>query len=69
MGKSYWTPLLDYLRSTMIENGTIDAADVTRWLVTDSPEEAVASIRERAMREFGLTYGPRVKPRWWLGEF
>ena len=40
----------------------------TRWLVTDSPDEAVAMIRERAMREFGLTYGPRAKPRWWLGE-
>jgi uncharacterized protein (TIGR00730 family) len=68
MGKSFWTPLLDYLRSSLLAAGTIDEADVTRWLVTDSPAEAVQVIRERAMREFGLTYGARPKPRWWLGE-
>jgi len=49
--------------------GTIDEADATRWIVTDSPEEAVTLIRERAMRQFGLTYGPRARPRWWLGEW
>jgi uncharacterized protein (TIGR00730 family) len=68
MGKAFWTPLVDYLRESLLAAGTIDAADVSRWLVTDSPEEAVATIRARAMGEFGLTYGPRAKPRWWLGE-
>jgi hypothetical protein len=41
---------------------------VSRWLVTDSPEEAVATIRARALSEFGLTYGPRPRPKWWMGE-
>jgi hypothetical protein len=68
MGKSYWSPLIDYLKKGPLAAGTIDATDVSRWLVTDSPEEAVDTIRERAMREFGLTYGPKAKPRWWLGE-
>jgi uncharacterized protein (TIGR00730 family) len=68
MGKSFWTPLIDYLRGGLLAAGTIDAADVSRWLITDSPEEAVETIRARVMSEFGLTYGPRVKPRWWLGE-
>ncbi len=68
MGKAFWTPLLDYLRQSLLAAGTIDAADVTRFLVTDSPEETAAVIRERAMQQFGLTYGPRAKPRWWLGE-
>jgi uncharacterized protein (TIGR00730 family) len=68
MGKTFWTPLVDYLRESLLAAGTIDAADVTRWLVTDSPDEAVALIRDRATRQFGLTYGPRAKPRWWLGE-
>ncbi|MGA7118623.1 MAG: TIGR00730 family Rossman fold protein [Polyangiaceae bacterium] len=68
MGKSFWTPLLDYLRESLLATGTIDAADVDRWRVTDSPAEAVELIRDRAMRQFGLTYGPRAKPRWWLGE-
>jgi len=36
--------------------------------VCDSPEEAVEVIRDRAIGQFGLTYGPLAKPRWWLGE-
>ncbi len=68
MGRSFWTPLLEYLRDSLLAAGTIDLADVERWIVTDSPDEAVETIRDRAMRQFGLTYGPRVKPKWWLGE-
>jgi len=68
VGKSFWSPLVDYLRDGMLAAGTIDQEDVTRWLVTDSLEEAVDTIRQRAMKQFGLTYGPRAKPRWWLGE-
>jgi len=68
MGKAFWSPLIDYLRQSLLTAGTVDAPDVTRFVLTDSPEEAVAVIRERAMQQFGLTYGPRAKPRWWLGE-
>jgi uncharacterized protein (TIGR00730 family) len=68
MGKTFWTPLLDYLRGSLLAAGTIDASDVNRWFVTDSADEAVDVIRERAIRPFGLTYGSRLKPRWWLGE-
>jgi uncharacterized protein (TIGR00730 family) len=68
MGKTFWGPLLDYLRSGLVAAGTIDESDVDRWIVTDSPAEAVDTIRQRAMTQFGLTYGPRARPRWWLGE-
>jgi uncharacterized protein (TIGR00730 family) len=68
MGKSFWAPLLEYLREGLVRVGTIDTADVERWVVTDSPTEAVEVIRDRAMSQFGLTYGRRAKPRWWLGE-
>jgi uncharacterized protein (TIGR00730 family) len=68
MGKSFWTPLVDYLRERLLSAGTVDPEDVTRWHVTDSPDEAVEIIRDQAMSQFGLTYGPRSKPRWWLGE-
>jgi uncharacterized protein (TIGR00730 family) len=68
MGKTFWGPLVDYMRQSLVAAGTIDAADASRWLVTDSPDEAVEEIRDRAMKQFGLTYGPRARPRWWLGE-
>jgi uncharacterized protein (TIGR00730 family) len=68
MGKSFWTPLVDYLRERLLSAGTVDPEDVTRWRLTDSPDEAVEIIRDQAMSQFGLTYGPRSKPRWWLGE-
>lgn len=68
MGKSFWNPLVHYLRETLLTAGTVDEPDVSRWILTDSPEEAVDTIRQRAMGQFGLTYGPRAKPRWWLGE-
>ena len=31
-------------------------------------EEAVASIAKTATTRFGLTYGPRMRRRWWLWE-
>jgi len=68
MGRSFWTPLLDYLRDHLLAAGTVDAADIERWVVTDSAEEAVELVRQRALSQFGLSYGPRAKPRWWLGE-
>lgn len=46
----------------------MDPVDVARLVITDSPDEAVASVAEIARRRFGLTYGPRAKPRWYLGE-
>jgi predicted Rossmann-fold nucleotide-binding protein len=68
MGKSFWTPLVEYMRRVLVPVATIDAADADRWIVSDSPEEAVAMIKDRAMRDFAQTYGPRAKARWWLGE-
>jgi uncharacterized protein (TIGR00730 family) len=68
MGREYWEPLFAFVRDRLVELGTIDSVDAERVLVTDSPEEAVAAITEVAMRRFGLTYGPLVRRRWYLGE-
>jgi uncharacterized protein (TIGR00730 family) len=68
LGREFWQPLVAVLRDKLLPAGTIDRADVERLIVADSPADAVARIDEIAAREFGLTHGPRPKPRWYLGE-
>jgi uncharacterized protein (TIGR00730 family) len=68
MGKEYWQPLIDFMRERLIPARAIDPVDVDRILLTDSAEEAVKSITQTAMTQFGLSYGPRTKRRWLLGE-
>ena len=68
LGKSYWSGLIGFFRETLLAQATIAAADLDRLIITDEPEEAVAAIRDVAMSQFGLTYGPRARRRWWLGE-
>ena len=68
MGRSFWQPMLDFLRNTMVPQGTIDGEDLDRLTVTDDPAEAVRVIDEIARPRFGLGYGPKVRRRWFLGE-
>jgi uncharacterized protein (TIGR00730 family) len=62
MGTEFWQPLIDVLRDKLVPLGTIDPDDVDLLTLTDSPEEAVASIRDIGMKRFGLTEGPKLEP-------
>jgi len=44
MGSAYWGGLLDWVRSTVLPEGKVAAADLDLLLVTDDPDEAVAHI-------------------------
>ena len=68
VGKDYWQPLLDFLRDRLVESKTIDPIDAERILVTDSADEAVRLVRDAALRQFGLSYGPKIRRRWYLWE-
>jgi uncharacterized protein (TIGR00730 family) len=68
MGVEYWSPLLDFIRGRLMKEHTIDPEDIARIRLTDSAEEAVKSVTEIGLQQFGLSYGPKIKPRWWLGE-
>jgi hypothetical protein len=68
VGKEYWQPLLDFMRGRLVEAKTIDPIDAEHILVTDSAEEAVQLSRDAAVRQFGLTYVPKIKRHWFLGE-
>ncbi len=68
VGVDYWQPLLNTLHGPLLGEGAISAADLDIIQLTDSIEEAVSRIQTIGMRKFGLTYGARVKRRWFLGE-
>ncbi len=44
-GSSYWSGLLDWLRSTLVEDGTVSLGDLDLLAVTDDPEEVVRLVR------------------------
>jgi uncharacterized protein (TIGR00730 family) len=67
VGSDFWQPLVSFLQ-TLVAAGTVDPADVGRLRLLDSPEQVVDDIAEIGMQRFGLTYGPRIRRRWFLGE-
>lgn len=68
VGTDFWRPLMEFVDTRLVREGTIDPADAKRLVLTDSPGEAVAGIKDIALRRFGLTYGPRLHRHWYLGE-
>lgn len=41
MGSEYWKGLIDWIKNTMVKDGTISPGDVDLFTLTDDPEEAV----------------------------
>jgi uncharacterized protein (TIGR00730 family) len=68
MGREYWQPLLDFLGHHLVAARTIDPQDYSRLFVSDSPGEVVKAITGTALHRFGLSYGPRMRRHWLLGE-
>ena len=69
VGREYWEPLQAFLRDRLAAWGAISEKDLQGIYLTDSPAEAVDLVRHAAVHQFGLTYGPRARRRWFLGEF
>lgn len=44
MGKEFWNPIMDWVKTSLIENQFISPADLDLFSMTDSPEEAAAII-------------------------
>jgi uncharacterized protein (TIGR00730 family) len=68
LGTDFWAPLLSFLQGTLLQHHTVEADDIHLFRLTDSPEDAVSLVRDIGMKEFGLTYGPKLKRRWFFGE-
>ncbi len=67
MGREFYEPGVQMLRR-MAERKTIDPPDLERLTVSDDPGHVADWVTEVGMKQFGLSYGPKVTPRWWLGE-
>jgi uncharacterized protein (TIGR00730 family) len=74
MGQAFWQPMLDFLRDTLVQHGTIEPMDLHYFYPTDSAAEASEYVRDIAIRRFGLHYvakgeHPKLqKRRWWFFE-
>ena len=68
VGRDFWQPILDQLRTSLVGQRTISPTDLDHLRITDSAEEAVGWIREKALNDYKLTYGPRARRRWFFGE-
>ncbi len=75
MGRDFWQPMMDFLKSRLLANATIDQGDLDLLVVTDSPDEAAAAIEaaraanapllarhKRAWRVLGERAAPRTAP-------
>jgi uncharacterized protein (TIGR00730 family) len=68
MGTDYWRDLLPFIHK-MAKAGMIAASDLELVYATDSVEDAIAHIRDKAVEPFGLRLVHRVRAqRFWLRE-
>ena len=68
VGVDYWQPLMEFVRNTMLQHGTIKPEDVDRILVTDDVEQAVRHVHYAVVQRFGMQLRPAIQPSWVLGE-
>jgi uncharacterized protein (TIGR00730 family) len=69
VGKDFWSPWIDIMQQKMLGESTIGQEDLGILTLTDSIDEASDLIHNVAITRFGLSYAPKVKRRWYLGEF
>jgi len=68
MGTEYWRELIGFI-DKMAKFEMIGASDLDLIYATDSIEDAIAHIQNKAIQPFGLRLVRRVRPHFpWLGE-
>jgi len=67
MGTDYWAPLLSFLRTTLVEQRTIDVGDLEYLTVTDDLDQ-MAAVVERSMTQNAPEWAKSPRRRRILGE-
>lgn len=79
VGVDFWRPMFDFLRETLLAQGTIHAADIDRLILTDHVEDVITALNTCPstpdasrpgfipVRDWQHKDAPRKK-WWWLGE-
>jgi uncharacterized protein (TIGR00730 family) len=62
LGSDYWSGLVDWVRQTMLANGTVSETDLDLLHVTDDVHEAVALIQEAESARVAEPGGMRLRP-------
>ena len=55
---AFWAPLIDFMRETLLRQGTILEHDLAYVALLDSPEAAVEHVRQATVDRFGLRLRP-----------
>ena len=66
-GVEFWTPLIEFMTTRMLRDGTIGADDLPLLVVTDSVDEAIEVIHKGVATALA-NRAAVPKRRWWLGE-
>ncbi len=61
-GTEFWSPMVDWVKQTMVEAGTISAEDVDLFTLTDDPEEVRRHVVERYAAYRQVYEAPDLKP-------
>ena len=67
VGRDYWAPGIEQIRKFVAEK-TIDPVDFEKLYIGDDPREVAEHVTSIALKKFGLSYGAKIRKRWWLGE-
>lgn len=64
MGQAYWNPMLQFLKETLLGQGTIDQDDLGLFYLTDDPQDAVSRIvrKCRSSRQPCPASAPLIHP-------
>jgi uncharacterized protein (TIGR00730 family) len=69
VGADYWQPLFDFMRGTLLAQGTIETPDLEAVRLVDTAGHAMGILKEAAIDRFGLKYVKRLpRRRWFLFE-